>query len=409
MENIIEIKDDSQPKTKLWELAREGARTMIQAALVQEQMEFLEKYSHLVTETGLSRFVKNGFLPERELHMPAGKIPVKAPRIRDRSREDSIEFKSNILPKYLRKTRELDELIPFLYLKGISTNDFSEVLTAICGEKASLSPATVVRLKSIWQEEFNEWNKRDISDREYVYWWADGVYFNSRMEENKNCLLVIIGATTAGNKEIVAMQSGFRESEISWQDLFLDLKKRGLKQGPKLATGDGALGFWKALKKEFPKTKEQRCWVHKTGNVLDKMPKSIQKQAKDKIHAIYMSDSKENALKAFDTFVTLYEAKFPKAVECLLKSKDETLAFYDFPAEHWQHIRSTNVIESTFATVKLRTYKTKGCGTGKETVAMAFKLMQSAQKRWRRLRGYKQISLVMEGKKFIDGVLEEAA
>ena len=409
MDNISEIKDSGQSKSALWELAREGARVMIQAALIQEQQEFIEQHTHLLTETGRKRFVKNGFQPEREIQMPAGKIPVKAPRVRDRNKEDDIQFTSHILPKYLRKTKELDELIPFLYLKGISTNDFSDVLTAMLGSDVSLSPASVVRLKSVWHTEFKEWSRRNLSGKRYVYWWADGVYFNSRMVDERNCVLVIIGATEAGKKEILAIQPGYRESELSWRELFLDLKKRGLSHGPKLATGDGALGFWKALRQEFPESCEQRCWVHKTANVLDKMPKSIQASAKKKIHEIYMSDTKEKALKAFDDFVSLYEAKYPKSVECLLRSKVETLAFYDFPAEHWQHIRSTNPIESTFATVKLRTYKTKGSGTAKETISMVFKLIQSAEKRWRKLRGFKQIPLVMEGKKFINGVLDKAA
>jgi len=410
MEKIKEINDGSQLKSALWELAREGARSMIQAALIQEQQEFLEQYGHHLTETGQKQFVKNGFLPERNLMMPAGNIPINAPRIRDQSKHKSdIQFSSKILPKYLRKTKELDELIPFLYLKGISTNDFSEVLTAMLGDEVSVSPASVVRLKKVWSDEFEEWNNRSLKNKKYVYWWADGVYFNSRMDDARNCILVIIGATEAGNKEILAIQTGYRESEISWKELLTDLKKRGLSHGPKLATGDGALGFWKALRQVFPGVREQRCWVHKTANVLDKLPKSVQPSAKGKIHEIYMSDTKENALKAFDDFVSIYEAKYPKAVECLLKNKIETLAFYDFPAEHWQHIRSSNPIESTFATVRLRTNKTKGSGTANETVTMVFKMIQSAEKRWRKLRGFKQIPLVMIGKVFINGVLEKAA
>ncbi len=410
MEKITGIEDRSQLKSALWELAREGARSMIQVALLQEQQEFLEQYGHNLTETGQKQFVKNGFLPERNIMMPAGNIPVNAPRIRDQSNQKSdIQFSSKILPKYLRKTRELDDLIPFLYLKGISTNDFSEVLTAMLGSDVSVSPASVVRLKKVWSDEFEEWNSRSLKNKKYVYWWADGVYFNSRMDGERNCILVIIGATEAGNKEILAIQTGYRESEISWRELLMGLKKRGLSQGPKLATGDGALGFWKALRQEFSETIEQRCWVHKTANILDKFPQSLQASAKNKIHEIYMSDTKENALKSFDDFVSLYEAKYPKAVECLLKNKNETLAFYDFPADHWQHIRSSNPIESTFATVRLRTNKTKGSGTANETVTMVFKMIQSAEKRWRKLRGFKQILLVMEGRKFINGVLDIAA
>lgn len=409
MENIKEIKDEGQVKSALWELAQEGARTMIQAALIQEQAEFIEKHAHLLTEEGKKQIVKNGFLPERTIKTPAGDFPVKAPRIRNRDLESDIKFTSQILPKYLRNSKELDELIPFLYLKGISTNDFSEVLTAMLGNQVSLSSSSVVRLKKVWSEEFSEWNNRSLQDKKYIYWWADGVYFNSRMDGEKNCILVIIGATDAGKKEVLAIQSGFRESEISWKEIFLDLKKRGLQNPPKLAIGDGALGFWKALRQIFPDTKEQRCWVHKTANVLDKIPKSIQPSAKSKIHEIYMADTRENALKAFDDFINLYEAKYPKATENIKKSKDETLAFYDFPAEHWQHIRSTNPIESTFATVRLRTYKTKGSGNSNETIAMVFKMIQSAEKRWRKLQGFRKIPLVLNGNIFINGVMDKAA
>jgi len=411
MKNITELEESSQAKTALWELAREGARVMIQTALLQEQREFLEHHGHLMTDSGRKRFVKNGFLPERNVKMAAGSIPLKAPRVRDRKGDgdDGIVFSSKILPKFLRKTKELDELIPFLYLKGISTNDFSDVLTAMLGSSVTLSPASVVRLKKVWQDEFKDWTDRDLSGKEYVYWWADGVYFNSRIDGEKNCILVVIGATKSGNKEMLAIQSGFRESEISWRELLLDLKNRGLSQGPKLAIGDGALGFWKALRKEFPGTREQRCWVHKTANILDKMPKTVHCSAKKGIHEIYLSDSKENALRAFENFVSIFDAKYPKAVECLLKDKEETLAFYDFPAEHWAHIRSTNPIESTFATVRLRTNKTKGSGTSAETMTMVFKMIQSAEKRWRKLRGFKHIPLVLEGRRFINGVLDDAA
>lgn len=315
MEKITEIHNASQPKSALWELAKEGARQMIQAALIQEQQEFLEEYGHLITENNQQRFVKNGYLPERKIKMPVGNLPVKAPRIRDRSGENDIRFCSKILPKYLRKSKEIDELIPYLYLKGISTNDFSDVLSQMLGSDVSLSPTTVVRLKKVWEDEFKDWNKRDLSHKKYVYWWADGVYFNSRMSGEKNCILVLMGATEDGKKEILAIYTGFRESSTSWQELFLDLKKRGLNTGPSLAIGDGALGFWKALRMEFPQAKEQRCWFHKSGNILDKMPTSVQTNAKLKIKDIYMADTKENALKAFDDFVHLYQAKYPKAVE----------------------------------------------------------------------------------------------
>lgn len=410
MRNVSEIKEFGQAKSVLWELAREGARTMIQAALIQEQEEFLAAHSHLLDESGKRLIVKNGFLPERELKTPAGEIPIKAPRVRTRTNDGSLPaFTSRILPKYLRNTKEIDELIPFLYLKGISTNDFSEVLSKLLGKEVSFSSSSIVRLKQIWNEEYTVWKETDLSKKKYVYWWADGVYFNSRMDDNKNCILVIIGATEDGKKDIIAVENGFRESELSWREIFQDLKKRGLKSGPKLATADGALGFWKALRMEFPKTKEQRCWVHKTANVLDKLPKSLHASAKKKIQEIYMAETKEQAFKEFDSFLSLFESKYPNATNNLIKDREETLAFYDFPAEHWQHIRSTNPIESTFATVRLRTYKTKGCGTSKETITMVFKLIQSAQKNWRRLRGFQKIVLVLNNYKFKNGVLDKAA
>ena len=302
----------------------------------------------------------------------------------------------------------MDEFIPFLYLKGISTGDFSEVLSQLTGNDVSLSPGTVVRLKEQWEEEYTRWSKRDLSDKRYVYWWVDGVYFNIRLEEERSCMLIIMGATADGKKELIAVEDGYRESSISWNNILLNLKSRGLREGPKLATGDGSLGFWNALSKEFSETKHQRCWVHRTANVLDKMPKSVQKQAKRQIHDIYLAPTKEEALKGFDKFVKLYEAKFPKAVQCLLKTKKETLAFYDFPAEHWRHIRSTNPIESTFATVRLRTHKTKGCGSRMASLTMVFKLVQAAEKRWQKLHSSNLIQMVLNDVKFIDGVQHAA-
>lgn len=409
MKEVTDLAQYSQPKSILWEIAREGAREMIQRALIYEQEEFLRQHEDLLTEAGKQRLVKNGYQRQRTVQLPGGCIEIKAPRIRDRGQGKKIEFHSKILPKYLRRSTDLDEFIPFLYLKGISTNDFSEVLSNLLGQQITISPASIVRLKSSWISELEEWQKRDLSGKKYIYIWVDGVYFNSRMDGDKTCVLVAIGATDTGKKELLAIQAGFRESEISWKELLKDLKRRGLDSAPKLAIGDGALGFWKALKQEWPETLHQRCWVHKTANVLDKLPKSVQPSAKEKIHDIYLADTKENALKAFNDFVEIYGDKYPRATDCLIQSKSETLAFYDFPAEQWTHIRSTNPIESTFATVKLRTYKTKGCGTQKETLAMAFKLILSAEKSWRRLRGYNKIPLVLAGQKFKNGELVEAA
>jgi transposase-like protein len=394
----------------LEEIAREGARKMLEIALEAEITEFIDQYDMVRDSKGRRQITRNGYHPRRKVTTGIGEIDVRVSRSRDH-REGfprHIRYQSKIIPPYLRRSRDLDEFIPFLYLKGISTGDFSEVLSQLMGKDVSLSPGTVVRLKEQWEEEYNRWSNRDLSDKRYVYWWVDGVYFNIRLEEERSCMLIIMGATEDGKKELIAVEDGYRESTISWSSILLDLKKRGLQEGPKLAVGDGSLGFWNALSKEFPETKHQRCWVHRTANVLDKMPKSVQKQAKRQIHDIYLAPTKEEALKAFDKFVKLYEAKFPKAVQCLLKTKKETLAFYDFPAEHWRHIRSTNPIESTFATVRLRTHKTKGCGSRIASLTMVFKLVQAAEKRWQKLHSSNLIQLVLNEVKFIDGVQHAA-
>jgi len=301
----------------------------------------------------------------------------------------------------------MNDLIPFLYLKGISTSAFDQVLSHIVGNKVELSANTVVRLKEKWEQEYATWAQRDLRGKRYIYFWADGVYFNVRLEGGRNCILVVMGVTEDGRKELVAVADGMRESELSWQELLLDLKKRGLKEGPFLATGDGALGFWNALCKIYPETRQQRCWVHKTANVLDKLPKTAQREAKHLIHQIYLASSKEEALAAFAHFEEQY-ARFEKAVNCLVKDKEETLAFYDFPREHWKHIRSTNPIESAFSTVRLRTYKTKGCGTREATLTMVFKLAQAAENGWNKLHCYNLLPLLASGVKFVNGVMHAA-
>ena len=394
----------------LEEIAREGARKMLEVALESEITDFIDRYDSIRDGKGCRQITRNGYHPRRKIVTGIGEIDIRVPRSRDhRDRFSShISYQSKIIPPYLRRSKDMDEFIPFLYLKGISTGDFSEVLSQLTGNDVSLSPGTVVRLKEQWEEEYTRWSKRDLSDKRYVYWWVDGVYFNIRLEEERSCMLIIMGATADGKKELIAVEDGYRESSISWNNILLNLKNRGLKGGPKLATGDGSLGFWNALSKEYPQTKHQRCWVHRTANVLDKMPKSVQKQAKRQIHDIYLAPTKEEALKGFDKFVKLYEAKFPKAVQCLLKTKKETLAFYDFPAEHWRHIRSTNPIESTFATVRLRTHKTKGCGSRMASLTMVFKLVQAAEKRWQKLHSSNLIQMVLNDVKFIDGVQHAA-
>jgi transposase-like protein len=345
----------------------------------------------------------------------AGPLEIRQPRARDKSGspDDRVEFLPKIIPAYLRRSQSVEEFIPWLYLKGISTNDFSEALAALLGkEVAGLSPNVIVRLKETWCAEFEEWNRRDLSDRRYVYVWADGIHVNVRLEDEENrrqCLLVLMGATADGHKELIAVADGYRESEQSWTELLVSLRSRGLQIPPKLAIGDGALGFWAALRKCLPETREQRCWVHKTANVLNKLPKSVQARAKSDLHEIWQAETREQAARSFDTFLEKYRAKYHGACECLEKDREELLAFYDFPAEHWRHLRTTNPIESTFATIRLRHRRTKGCGTRKASLAMMFKLAQAAQKSWRRLNGHEYIPLLFQGKTFVNGMLQDAA
>jgi len=380
---------------------------MLATAIQQEVEEWLAQRAHLRDEAGRRQVVRNGYLPEREILTGIGRIEVQQPRVRDRRPGEEAEpFSSKILPPYLRKTKSVEELIPWLYLKGISTGDFSEALKALVGPDCpGLSATTVTRLKGVWEQEFREWSQRSLIGKQYVYVWADGVHFNIRLEEDRQCILVLIGATADGKKELIAVVDGFRESEQSWKGLLLDVKGRGLVLAPKLAIGDGALGFWKALKQVYPKTREQRCWVHKTANVLDNLPKRLQPEAKGKLHEIWMADTRERAHQAFDLFLRTYEAKYPKAVECLKKDREALLAFYDFPAEHWGHLRTTNPIESTFATVRLRTTRTKGSGSRLACLTMVYKLMQSAAKRWRLLNGSHFLVEVLKGTLFTDGTL----
>ena len=394
---------ESKPfNNPLEETLREGARKLLQQAIENEVQEFLDKFKDQKTEDGRRPIVRNGYLPERSIQTGVGLIPVKQPRVRDRERKPS--FTSTILPPYMRRVPSVDATVSALYLKGVSTNNFSEALEAILGENAKgLSPTNIVRLKTDWETEYKEWSKRDLSGKHYVYFWADGIYFNVRLEEDRPCLLVIIGALSDGSKEIVSIYDGCRESKMSWAEVLNDLKRRGLSQPPSLAIGDGALGFWAALEEIFPETKTQRCWVHKTANVLDKMAKSVHKNAKSMLREMYMSPTKDKALKTFDAFLGLYEAKYPKACECLKKDKDVLFVFYEFPAIHWQHIRTTNPIESTFATVRHRTRQTKGCGSRLATLTMVFKLSISAQKHWRRLQGHQLIEKMIKGVQFKDG------
>ena len=406
-EPIDTKKQEEGKESLLEEIIREGARKVLQAAIENEVSAYIDLFKDLKDEQGRRVVVRHGFLPQRSLLTGIGPIPVKQPRVRDK-REGAC-FTSAILPRYLRRVPSLDNLIPTLYLKGISTGDFTDALSAILGENAKgVSASTVVRLKRQWEEEYRQWAKRDLADTRYVYFWADGIYFNVRLEDTENkkqCFLIIIGTLEDGTKELVAVADGYRESKISWMELLSSLKERGLTEGPRLAIGDGGLGFWAALREIYPDTREQRCWVHKTANILDKMPKSIQAKAKEKIHDIYLAPTREQALVAYNSFLSLYGKKFPQACDCLAKDKDVLFTFYDFPAEHWVHIRTTNPIESTFATVRLRTKKTKGCGTRLATLTMVFKLAKEAQKTWKKIKGYRLIPTVLEGATFVDGEL----
>jgi len=405
--------EELSPGNVLEAILKEGAQKMLQAAISNEVEEFLLKFQDDRDERGHRLAVRNGSMPERELLTSLGSISICQPRIDDRKlrkREKSEPFTSNILPRYMRRIPSLDNLIPVLYLKGISTGDFPQALSAILGESAKgLSAANIVRLKARWEDDYKFWAKRDLSEKTYVYFWVDGIYFNVRLDDDRVCLLVIMGADENGNKELIAVSDGYRESKISWKELLLDLKRRGLKQGPKLCIGDGGLGFWAAVREIFPKACEMRCWVHKTANILDKLPKSMQSKAKSHIYDMYRAENKKEALGAYDHFIDVYQDKFPKAVECLTKDKDSLFTFYDFPAVHWIHIRTTNPIESTFATVRLRTKRTKGCGSRTATLTMVFKLALEAEKTWKRLKGYNLIPLVLEERVFLDGVLQKVA
>jgi putative transposase len=395
----------------LTDLLRDGARRLLAQAIEAEVAAWIDDHAHLTDRAGRRQVVRNGHLPGRTIQTGLGGIEAKQPRVHDRRPPGEREkFTPTVLPPYLRRTRSLEELIPWLYLKGISTGDFSEALAAILGPDApNLSATTVTRLKAVWEEDYRAWSKRSLAGKRYVYVWADGVHFNIRLDGGRQCILVLMGATAEGKKELIALADGYRESEQSWKELLLDVRARGLEIEPALAIGDGALGFWKAIRQVWETTREQRCWVHKTSNTLDKLPKGAQPKAKRMIHDISMAESRAGAEKAFDLFVRTYEAKYPKATECLSKDRDVLLAFYDFPAEHWVHIRTTNPIESTFATVRLRHDKTKGSGSREACLTMVFKLMESASRSWRSLNGSPRLAEVVKGVVFIDGVREKPA
>jgi len=397
--NILDLKTPAQDP--LNDLLKHGAQQLLAKAVEAELAELLEQYSDLRVE-GKQAVVRNGYLPERTVQTGLGDLPVKVPKVRDRS-GSGIKFNSSLIPPYLKRTKAMEEFIPWLYLKGISTGEMQPALEALLGEGATgLSANTVSRLKQGWEQDYDRWRQRDLSKRRYVYLWADGVYSQVRMDD-KLCLLVLIGSDDTGRKEVLAVVDGYRESEASWREVLEQLTSQGLSIPPEVVIGDGALGLWKAVTKQWPKAVQQRCWVHKTAITLNEVPKPVQPKIKEALQDIWMADSRGAAYRAYDACTARFEAKYPKAMECLHKDKERLLAFYDFPAEHWAHLRTTNPIESVFASVRLRTGKTKNCGSRKTTLAMAYKLIVTAQKKWRRLRGYRLLADVIQGVKFKDG------
>jgi len=395
----------------LTEILRDGARRLLGQAVEAEVEGYIAQHARERDGRGHRLVVRNGHLPRRAIHSPLGPVEIRQPRVNDKRVDDHgqrIRFTSQILPPYLRRTKTMDELIPWLYLKGVSTGQFAEALSILLGqEPANLSASTVARLNEVWRRQWHSWSTRSLEDKRYVYIWADGVHFNVRLESPQNsslCILVLMGATAEGKKEMVAISDGYRQSEQSWLDVLGDLKERGLTAGAELAVGDGALGFWKALPQVYPTTRQQRCWVHKTANVLTKLPQSQQSQAKKGLQSIWMAATEAEARVAFDDFVKAYAAKYPKASDCLVKDREELLAFYDFPAEHWAHIRTTNPIESTFATVRLRTHKTKGSGSRQACLTMVFQFCQLAQRHWRRLNATDLLDDVIKGVRFVNGI-----
>jgi transposase-like protein len=392
------------------EIVREGARRMLAAALEAEVNSYLAELADARDEAGRRLVVRNGYHRQRDITTAAGPVPVKAPRVNDKRMDEVTgerkRFSSAILPAWARKTPKVAEVLPLLYLHGMSTGDFVPALEQFMGSTAGLSSATVSRLTATWTEDHKAFQSRDLSELDFVYVWADGVHLKVRLDQAKACVLVMIGVRVDGSKELIALAEGYRESAESWADLLRDAERRGMR-APALAVGDGALGFWKALRDIFPDTREQRCWVHKTANVLDALPKSAQPAAKNALAEIYNAEDKEQAAKAVQVFARQYGAKFPKAVEKVTKDEDVLLAFYDYPAEHWIHLRTTNPIESTFSTVRLRTKVTRGAGSRSAALAMTFKLIESAQTRWRAVNAPHLVALVRAGAKFERGVLVE--
>lgn len=410
MLTVVNADGSTRDGSLLDEIVREGARRMLAAALEAEVNAYIAELAEERDEAGRRLVVRNGYHQPRKVTTAAGVIEVKAPRVNDKRVEEATgerkRFSSAILPPWCRRSPKIAEVLPLLYLHGLSTGDFVPAMEQFLGSSAGLSPATVTRLTTQWQGDHAAFQERDLSGTDYVYAWVDGIHLRIRLDQAKAAVLVVIGVRADGTKELVAMADGYRESSESWAGLLRDCARRGMR-APVLAVGDGALGFWKALREVFPATREQRCWVHKTANVLDAMPKSAQPAAKKALQDIYNAEDREHAERAVKLFAKLYGAKFPKAVKKITDDQDELLAFYDFPAEHWTHLRTTNPIESTFATVRLRTKVTKGAGSRAAALAMVFKLVEAAQARWRTVNGAHLVPLVRAGARFENGLLIE--
>ena len=409
--SAIDINEPAESaQDALTELIREGAIKIVKEAIESEIECFIDRFRSERLANGKQRVVRNGYLPSRSITTGIGEVEVAVPRARDRMGKKAdrpIQYQSALIPKYPRKTTSMEELIPWLYLKGISAGDMAEALEALIGRNAKgFSQPVVSKLEKTWKDEYDAWRKRDLSKKRYVYIRVDGIRANVRMDD-RQCILVAMGATKDGRKELLAVGGGYRESTQSWREVLLDLRHRGMQTDPEIAVGDGALGFWKAVSEVFSNTRGQRCRVHKTANIPNKLPKRTQPEAKRQIHAIWQAETKEDAIREYDPFVKTYEAKYPKAVETLTKDKERLLTFYDFPAEHWRHIRTTSPIESTFATVRLRTAKVRNCFSGDTVLNMAFKLCKSAERKWQRLHGYKRLAEVIKGTRFIDGISEK--
>ena len=405
---VVSFRQEDEIGDPLTEILRTGARRLITRAVEIEFDTFLASNADLALPDGRQRVVRHGHDPVRTVQTGIGPVDVQKPKARDRGAPAAVErirFTSAILPKWARRTKSLDALLPALYLRGISAGDLQEVLAALLGKDApNLSPAVIARLKGELEDEYQRWQKRDLSARRYVYVWADGVYLQARMEPQAECMLVLIGATPEGKKELIGFQTGMRESTQSWKELLVDLKARGLSIAPEVAVGDGALGFWKALDETFPTTRYQRCWLHKTLNVLDKFPKSVQPNAHKDRREIWLAPDRATAATAIATFAEKYAPKYDKAIECLIKDRETLLTFFDFPADHWDHLRTTNPIESVFATVRHRTVRMKGALSQDTARLMVFKLVMAASKTWRRLQGQNQLPKVIQGVKFHDGI-----